>query len=108
MPRLEKKKCAVIMANILYEVFVENSNDFPVSFDDFGMQFTNKLYKQFKSLEGNKIIFDRKTDCVSNPEQAVLEMSNEIELIDDEEQLSENLFPVDKQEVLIWNIEKYY
>jgi hypothetical protein len=89
MSRLEKKKCAVIMANILYEIYTETLNDFPMSFDDFGMKVTNKLYRQFKTLEGNQVIFDRATDCVSGPEQEVLRMTNTIDLYDEEEQKDE-------------------
>jgi len=95
MAKLEKKRCSVIISNILYEIFKENMNDFPIEFDDFGKQITIKLYKQFQLLEGNKMIlnketkikesvFENYTDCVSKPEQEILELTEEIILVDSE------------------------
>ena len=96
MTVLIKSKCSVVMANILYQVFQENCFDYPQSFDEFGKYITEKLYSQFNFIQGNNInfdtkkekkpkdIFNRYADCVSKTEQAVLEMIEPIELIDDD------------------------
>lgn len=93
---LEKSKCSVIMANILFQVFRENCNNFPENFDEFGREVTQKLYDQFDFLQGNPITFDNKKEkkpknlfnryakCVSKTEQSVLEMTEPIELKDDD------------------------
>lgn len=95
MALLQKSKCDVVMANILFQVFRENCNDYPQSFDDFGKQVTEKLYKQFQFLEGNAItfnkqekkkesVFEKYAECVSRAEQEVLEMIEPITLQNDE------------------------
>jgi len=96
MTVLQKSKCSVVMANILYQVFQENCFDYPQSFDDFAKQISEKLYSQFKFLQGHtltldhkkekipKDVFSRYADCVSKTEQSVLEMTEPIELVDDD------------------------
>jgi hypothetical protein len=87
------------MANILYSVFQENCYDYPQSFDDFGRQVAEKLYTQFKFMQGNTMVFNKQknkaesvfknyVECVANTEQSVLEMVEPIELVEDLDHLS--------------------
>lgn len=96
MTVLAKSKCSVIMANILFQVFRENCNNYPENFDEFGREVSQKLYEQFDFLQGNPMTFDNKKEkkpkdlfnryikCVSKTEQSVLEMTEPIELKDDD------------------------
>lgn len=94
MPRLEKKIAIVTFANIFYQIFIENGQAYPDSFDKMGSEFAKKLYKEFKSIEGNQVMFDKMKDLSAQP---ALEIMNEIELIDTDP-LESALFPEESEQ----------
>lgn len=59
---LDRKNIQGAITQILYDVFVYNCNEYPIKFDDFGKQITDRLMDKFDEIERDPQIFDRMND----------------------------------------------
>jgi hypothetical protein len=65
------------MTGILVTIFQRNCNEFPVRFDQFAKSIVTELYKRFRYIESNQIVFEREMQLLTG-----FEASNLIELAD--------------------------
>ena len=72
---LKKDQSEVIMTGILVTIFQRNCDEFPVRFDQFAKQVVCELYKRFRYIESNPIVFEREMNLLTG-----FEASNLIEL----------------------------
>lgn len=79
MATLEKKHAVKIFTDILVDVYNQKI-EFPERFDKFAYEIVTRLYKKFKWIEGNPVIFEK----VMGLEQLPIQMNNSFELVDKE------------------------
>jgi hypothetical protein len=72
---LKKDQSEVIMTGILVTIFQRNCDEFPVRFDQFAKSIVTELYKRFRYIESNPIVFEREMNLLTG-----FEASNLIEL----------------------------
>jgi len=65
------------MTGILVTIFQRNCDEFPIRFDQFAKQVISELYKRFKYIESNQIVFEREMQLLTG-----FEASNLIELVE--------------------------
>lgn len=71
MAILQKKHAIKLFIELLVEIAEENYNEFPERLDVFAYKITNKLYKKFKYIEGNQLVFERGMDLEPLPVESV-------------------------------------
>ena len=72
---LKKDQAEVVMTGILVTIFQRNCDEFPARFDKFAKSIVDEMYKRFKYIESNQIVFEREMQLLTG-----FEASNLIEL----------------------------